>query len=352
MQTVEDLQLKFPLSRRKLIKQLLERALLLIILGIIGAIILLINSDKYPEQIGTVLIGWAVVIGMLFLLYSSYTRAYIREYSYVLQEGVLVIRKGVFFSREVQVMPADLLQISVNQGALDRLFGLYDIHFGQIQDPWGMPKHIDGLDAETAESLTTFLTRLVGDQSTTPQSIGEPAREQLTATDVVEISERSHPISGLWLLAQALRLFVSLGLLGVVWLTQYKQKLAAGAVFSFGEYFAIWIAVYVGAVLYRYWWRKTYRYSVTQDGIAVAQGNVFKRRKTLRYAAISHVSIAQGWIDRLLGIAQVSVHVAGEGTPITRGAKRVLLGIPGQPMRNAEEIKTYIESRLSSQRVY
>ena len=89
-------------------------------------------------------------------------------------------------------------------------------------------------------------------------------------------------------------------------------------------------------------------YLVTDRSLRVREGVVNVREMTITFANIQNISISQGPIQRLLGIADVRVDTAGGGP--SRGDKKEggesLHTVSFRGVNNADEIRTLMTERL------
>jgi putative membrane protein len=82
-------------------------------------------------------------------------------YFYDLNENFIVIKKGVFTPKEINVPYERVQDIYVDQDIFDRLFGLYDVHISSATISSGMAAHIDGVEKIAADGLKDFLLKTV-----------------------------------------------------------------------------------------------------------------------------------------------------------------------------------------------
>ena len=89
-------------------------------------------------------------------------------------------------------------------------------------------------------------------------------------------------------------------------------------------------------------------YLVTDRSLRVREGVLFIREMTITFANIQNISISQGPLQRLLGIADLQVDTAGGGSgpkSDTEG-KETSHGVRFRGVNNAEELRTLIHDRL------
>ena len=90
-----------------------------------------------------------VVVGGMYW----YQKAYFRTYFYDMNKDFIIIKKGVFMPVETTLPIEKINDIYVDQDLLDRMFGLYDVHFSTATQMSGLQAHIDGLLQENALKL-------------------------------------------------------------------------------------------------------------------------------------------------------------------------------------------------------
>jgi len=132
---------------------------------------------------------------------------------------------------------------------------------------------------------------------------------------------------------------------GVIWLLRIIEIFGIAAVafrFVFG-----WMLVYLD---YELRW-----YMLSDRAIRIREGIVTVREKTMALANIQNISIKQGPLQRLLGIADVEVETAGGGGEAGDSHKK---GAVAEPMHvgyfrgvaNAEEIRDLVREGVRRQR--
>jgi uncharacterized membrane protein YdbT with pleckstrin-like domain len=88
-------------------------------------------------------------------------------------------------------------------------------------------------------------------------------------------------------------------------------------------------------------------YLVTNRSLRVREGVVKLREMTITFANIQNISISQGPIQRLLGLADLRVDTAGGGSKKKEeSGEENLHGVRFRGVNNADEIRELINSRL------
>jgi uncharacterized membrane protein YdbT with pleckstrin-like domain len=88
-------------------------------------------------------------------------------------------------------------------------------------------------------------------------------------------------------------------------------------------------------------------YLVTDRSLRVREGVLKIREMTITFANIQNISISQGPIQRLLGIADLRVDTAGGGAEKRdKEGKETMHGVRFRGVNNAEEVRSLINTRL------
>jgi uncharacterized protein len=106
--------------------------------------------------------------------------------------------------------------------------------------------------------------------------------------------------------------------------------LAAGLVAVVGGLIAWWLP----RANYRHW-----RYQVAADALELRHGVVRRIHSAIPYFRVQHIDVAQGPIERAVGLARLIVHTASAGTDAT---------IPGIAAGDAEGLRRLILDRAGS----
>ncbi|HSO54321.1 MAG TPA: PH domain-containing protein [Actinomycetes bacterium] len=103
--------------------------------------------------------------------------------------------------------------------------------------------------------------------------------------------------------------------------------LAAGVVAVAGGLAAWWMP----RANYRIW-----RYQVAEDALELRHGVVRRIHSAIPYFRVQHIDVAQGPVERAVGLARLVVHTASAGTDAT---------IPGIAAGDAEGLRRLIRAR-------
>lgn len=93
-------------------------------------------------------------------------------------------------------------------------------------------------------------------------------------------------------------------------------------------------------------------YLVTNRSLRVREGVLHIREMTITFANIQNISISQGPIQRLLGLADLRVDTAGGGAQASeKKGQENFHGVHFRGVNNAEEVRALINTRLRQRRV-
>jgi uncharacterized protein len=106
--------------------------------------------------------------------------------------------------------------------------------------------------------------------------------------------------------------------------------LAAGVLAVAGGLIAWWLP----RANYRIW-----RYHVAEDALELRHGVVRRIHSAIPYFRVQHIDVAQGPVERAVGLARLVVHTASAGTDAT---------IPGIAAGDAEGLRRLILARAGS----
>jgi len=152
---------RLPLDRRKPLKKTLWWAIYSVVFLAILAPFSLIFLALAPIISLAVIVAVVLVCGVAVAAKYLYEVEYYKKYYYDLNEDVLVIKKGVFGSRELLVPLERIQDIFIDRDLLDRFFGLYDVYVSTATSRSILNAHLDGLDAQNAEKAALLLAGLI-----------------------------------------------------------------------------------------------------------------------------------------------------------------------------------------------
>ncbi len=370
----ETLQARFPLSPKKFTKKMLQKALgglfFSIVIGTVVAVMgFAISSSTDVFGIFAEALAAALVCFILFILiYSAYVKAYIRRYYYDANDSYVTIKKKVFAPAEIHVQFSKIQDVYVDQDILDRILGLYDVHLASATAASAMEAHIDGVEKEAADGLKALLLGKLQNPGSggTPGPSGTdpvPLEASMPQPAAIpgDVSSATYPIVGRWIGLQFFtQFFYALFIAAVILFytgtpgRDSTQSLLAllgvdmGGAFGIGV--VIFVVVYAFCVIYRILWRGAYSFAFLSEYVVLKKGIIARSEMHLPYRSIQDVSVSQGVLERLFGLATVRIENAAQGgspaaaSPFGRRLSSNAFLIPGQPLDKANALSDIIKN--------
>ena len=145
-----------PLEDVKPLKKTLSWAFAAVVLCILAFIV--VSLSYLPRWIPLVIASLSVAaLGLKYW----YEVEYLKRYFYDANDSVLVIRKGVFGSRELMIPLEKIQDIYVSRDIFDLMFGLYDVYVSTATSRSLLDAHIDGLNVVNAEACALFIAEKI-----------------------------------------------------------------------------------------------------------------------------------------------------------------------------------------------
>ncbi len=361
-------QAQFPLSPRKFWKKflptiipsvLLSAILVFLFLAVLAALNKLDTvSSALSLGIGLLLVFTIAILGM----YAWYFKAYIRTYFYEGGDNFMTIRKGVFAPREIHIQYQKIQDVYVDQDLLDRVMGLYDVHIASATVASGMEAHIDGVEAVEAEGLKQFfLAKIQGSSMQPPSAMpnmqgGAPAPTAPVAAFNGNISSDTYPLQPAWMTKSIVSVLFSSVLFGFFASLYIWAKTADGQLFSvsflptFLAVTVVWFIFHIIGVLL---WKKNYRFAFMPEYIQYHTGILSESERHLPYKSIQDVNMTRPLIDRMFGLANVTIENAAQMAMVGNRAMPnniMIVGLtPTQANEITEALKAVILTKNSSQ---
>lgn len=155
---MENLTNEYPIRRIKILREVFGNFIFLFIVAVVlfniikwqghTAVGLLNNADS-------VLVPSLITLGVLLLiiLNAVYEALYISSFKYFTDGSSITIAKGVISKHEITLPFSRITDLYVDQSMMDRVFGLYDLHFSTPTATSGSAAHIAGLNKSDCDAL-------------------------------------------------------------------------------------------------------------------------------------------------------------------------------------------------------
>jgi uncharacterized membrane protein YdbT with pleckstrin-like domain len=378
-------QTQYPLSPKKFWKKifpnLITYFILSILLGLgVGAVVFFGSGGSGgAAYLGSALVCTLIIYIILISLNAWYIKIYIKRYYYDCSDQFVTIKKGVFTPTEIHVQYPKIQDVYVDQDLLDRLMGLYDVHIASATVTSGIEAHFDGVEQPVAEAIKNFLLAKIqgGSMPSTVPIPGQPAGMAPTppmpprATSfqsATKVSTETFPISGAWTFSAIIGAFFYSLLLTLIfgsWIGRLAADVFSAATVSstdsgsiLGYAFLLFLLIFFGRIIWVLLWKSSYYFEFLPDYILLRTGVISRSENHLPYKSIQNVTNKQGIIERILGIATVSVENAafvnttqksfslsgGGGSSRSAG-----IALVGQPRERADQLNQILNQITSAQ---
>jgi len=269
-----------------------------------------------------------------------YEYFYYRLYYYDFTEEKATIRKGVV-SRSTGLIRYERLQnIYVDQDFLDRIFGLYDVHYETAGEVSGFYSHVDGLNKGNADKLVAFLEEKAkqpivrpGEEKEIPQP--ETPKEKIGGE---EISISQYPLSKSVIITRTIGFTIIFSILFLCFggFILVIEKVAG----------ILWLGfflIFVFSLIYNQVWYKNFYFHFGEDRGEIKSKVIGQSISYLYYDRIQNVNFSQSALGRLFGIYTITIETAGEKAWMK-------LVIDGLPKEGAEKVKDFLLEKAKSYR--
>ena len=352
MNSQSALQQQYPLSPRKFWKKIIEKLVAFYILGIALAItdffLIFIVNNGYDSGLSKILWGLLVfgiiIILIITFLYSWYVKIYIKRYYYDGEEHFITIKKGVFAPTEIHVQWQKIQDVYVDQDILDRIMGLYDVHIASATASSGIEAHIDGVEQVAAEGLKHyFLNKVSGAgrnnaQASTPThslNQAQPSQPHVSTINLSEeISSKIYPLLGKWttitLFSRLVGSFIYPVIIILIIFGNFKNlSITDYWVYLVLGWFVLGILIMIVRTITLFLWKKNYAFNFTPEHIYYKEGVISLSEKHMPYSSIQDVTVKQGVIERIFGLAKVVIENAAQQPVLVDRRGQQIAGFSG-----------------------
>jgi len=312
---------------------------LALVITVLFAVVSFLGSD--PNHVKNISSAAIFVGSLIFLniigqvIYQYY---YYKLYDYEFTDEGGMIQKGVISRATGHVRYQRIQNIYIDQDVLDRLFGLYDVHYETAGEHSAFYSHVDGLRKEHANLLSDFLSERTSgltskkDIESTTKLASEDAVTDSNST--VEVSSKANPLQPSVRWEKTIKTTLWTGLLLLVVSSSWAEENIIGwlifLVITIPVLGSCW-RVYYGV------WYRNFRYSLGSTRGEVYSRVIGSSATLLYYDRIQDVSVSQGILERVFNLYSVFVQSAG--------SKYSGLAITGLSKESANLIKDFLLER-------
>jgi membrane protein YdbS with pleckstrin-like domain len=216
--------------------------------------------------------------------------------------------------------------------------GLYDVHIASATSASSIEAHIDGVDYAASEGLKKFFLDKVsgrghaekndGSQPATSHSSGASEKVSKTIKLNEDISSDKYPLSNKWIGVSLVNKFISSFIISFFVLFVILGKAKNISFENAFVYIVLgWLILGVVIMIFRtialFLWKKNYSFKFTPEHIYYREGVISLSEKHMPYSSIQDVTVKQGIIERMFGLARVFIENAAQ--------QQVAIGRNGRP---------------------
>jgi putative membrane protein len=314
------------------------------------------QSSTIPHKFNFFKIIIFTIFPLLSLLYviavAIYEYYYYKLYYYNFTDENAEIRKGVISRATGYVRYERLQNIYLDQDFLDRIFGLYNVHYETAGETSGFYSHVDGLTKENAEKLIAFLNlkakeleKSTKTKSYETQPIEEQSKIPPSQLDIseTEYSRDNLPISNSVIVTRSVLfilyiLFLIFIFLGVVIVGYSRESdISNYSLYSVLRilFLPFIIVLTIGIFVANYVWYNNFYFKFTKEKGEIRTKVIGQHISYLFYDRIQNVNINQGILGKIFNIYDVTIETAGE-------MSFLFLIIPGLSEENAKKLRDFL----------
>lgn len=360
-----------PLEPRKVIKKSIGSIIGCVIsaIVIIGMITLVknLNLDADAGVTNIFNIAQSTTIwffAILILINIFYQYLYYKFYYYNFEEETGEIKKGVISQATGHVYYNRIQNIYVDQDILDRMFGLYDVHYETAGDSSSFYSHVDGLNKTNADLLVKFIIEKAKNKPHSQNTINETApsnttKKEETPTEVSHntntiISKSTMPISGRYAFSLAISITAGMTFIfAMIFISAIGDISKSGFGTDSGltviTDFAILMLIFIFSYLYSLAWVHFFDFNFDAEKGTIASGIIARQTKIIYYNRVQNININQGFMERILGIYSINIETAAAGNNIpNRSQARQYPTVIGLSKENAERLKNFLIEKIKN----
>ena len=159
---MEYLNDKYPIQKIKILREVISKMFGLVLIALFFYIIIIWKgglSESLQSEPNSIIVQSLilVVFGFIILLDAVYEALYISSFKYFTDGTSISISKGVIAKHEITLPFNRITDLYVDQSVIDRIFGLYDLHFSTPTASSGSAAHIEGLNKAGCHALRALI---------------------------------------------------------------------------------------------------------------------------------------------------------------------------------------------------
>jgi len=159
---IKELTKTYPIRKIKIFREVIGKLFFLTFLSAVFLVIIKWNgglAEVLLADASNIIVPTLVVFVffMTILFDAVYEALYISSIKYSTDDASLTIAKGIISRHEITLPFNRITDLYIDQSVLDRIFGLYDLHFSTPTASSGSAAHISGLNKKDCETLRQIM---------------------------------------------------------------------------------------------------------------------------------------------------------------------------------------------------
>lgn len=271
------------------------------------------NNKEVLGGFSVLLYPVTLILFPIIAIVSSffYYKKYRQNYFYDISGEHLTVKKGVFSSHETHILLSSVYDVTLDQDLIDKVLGIYDVHFITENGGGGDALHIDGMSLAGATKIKELLLgkvsrETISSEESTPSNLPHAGASHL------------YKVSFLWLIKQSLRglLFscipVLIVWLGLFWPAKVKTPTLLEIFepsFSQINLLSFTYALSLGVFMLFSLWKKLFTsYLFKKDYLETHFTSLLgSKEKHMLYSSIKKANLTQSMLDTVLGLADIEL---------------------------------------------
>lgn len=335
-----------PLSTKKIIKKTLPTIFpALILFSFLEVIIIIfaktLGSDFGNDAVALFSVYLPIILPALWITISAgaigYEYFYYKLYYYNFENSSAEIKKGVVAVSTGIVRYNRIQNLYVDQDFLDRVLGLYDVHYETAGETSSFYSHVDGLDKKNSDKLLDFLKERIGNPDTGKEeksNIAENSDDVQKDDGTVLFSRENIILSKKYLFTSAIfnaEILIFLAILFSSFIIRATKELMP---INWSYVLLSLPPIFIVMMIYSWFWFKLFYFEFKAKSIQVKKGVISRSSQFIYYNRIQNINVDQSFLNRLLGICYLNVETAGEGSATFQ--------IPGLKVDDASKLRNFL----------
>jgi putative membrane protein len=262
---------------------------------------------------------------------------YYKFYYYNFEESGAEIKKGVVAVSTGIVRYNRIQNLYIDQDFLDRVLGLYDVHYETAGETSSFYSHVDGLNNKNSDKLLEFLKERIGNPNIEREeknNITENSNDTQKDDSTILFSRENITLSKKYLFTSAIfnaEILILIGLIASRMVIEITKNIMP---INWLYVLLAMPPIFLITMIYSWFWFKFFYFEFKNKSVHIKKGVISRSSQYIYYNRIQNININQSFLNRLLGISYLNVETAGEGSATFQ--------IPGLEVEDATKLRNFL----------